>query len=141
MAPSNKIFIDIEVSVNATVEKVWKCWTSPSSIIKWNHASPDWHTPKAENDLQPGGKFNFRMEAKDGTFGFDFNGVYDQVSDFELISYTIEGGRKVKINFISNGNNTIINQSFEAETENSIELQKNGWQNILDNFKNYVETN
>ena len=133
--------ITVENTVNAPVEKVWKCWTSPEHIIRWNNASEDWHTPTAENDLRVGGKFTSRMESKDGSMGFDFGGVYDEVVTHELISYEITGGRKVKIIFSAQGNQTKVTETFEAETENSIELQRGGWQAILDNFKKYTETN
>src|SRR5688572_6983414 len=99
METKNKTTITVEASVKAPVEKVWKYWTSPDHIKKWNNANDDWHTPKAENDLRTGGKFLSRMEAKDGSFGFDFEGVYDEVRTNELISYTMPDGRKVKITF------------------------------------------
>ena len=141
METSLKTMITVESTVNAPVEKVWKCWTSPEHIIKWNNASDDWHTPRAENDLRVGGKFLSRMEAKDGSMGFDFNGVYDEVKINELIAYTIEGGRKVNNVFTASGNETTVTVTFEAENENSFELQRGGWQAILDNFKKYVEAN
>lgn len=125
----------------ASVEKVWFLWTLPEHITQWNNASPDWHTPRAENDLRAGGKFLSRMEAKDGSFGFDFWGIYDEVKTNELIAYTMGDGRKAEVHFTSKGNETQIITSFEAEEENSEELQKAGWQAILDNFKNYTETN
>jgi uncharacterized protein YndB with AHSA1/START domain len=111
----------------------------PEHITKWNSASDDWHTPYAENDLRTGGKFLSRMEAKDGSFGFDFGGVYDEVIPNKLIAYTMGDSRKVKVDFAANGNSTTVTTNFEAETENTIELQKNGWQAILNNFKKYVE--
>jgi uncharacterized protein YndB with AHSA1/START domain len=133
--------ITVESTVKAPVAKVWKFWTSPEHITKWNQASPDWHTPRAENDLRTGGKFFSRMEAKDGSFGFDFGGVYDEVKTHELISYTMGDNRKVKITFSPLGNETKITEIFEAESTNSIEMQKGGWQAILDNFKKYTESN
>ena len=133
--------ITIETTVKSSIEKVWKFWTAPEHITHWNNASDDWHTPRAENDLRIGGKFLYRMEAKDGSFGFDFNGIYDEVKVNELIAYKIEDGRKVKITFSKKGNETKVVETFEAESENSIELQRNGWQAILDNFKKYVEAN
>ncbi|MBZ9686989.1 SRPBCC family protein [Clostridium estertheticum] len=135
----NNSTITVETIVNATVEIVWKYWTEPQHITKWNNASDDWHTPFSENDLRAGGKFLSRMEAKDGSFGFDFSGVYDKVKLNEIISYILDDGRKVKITFISQENNTKILEVFEAEKTNSIELQQKGWQNILDNFKKYIE--
>jgi uncharacterized protein YndB with AHSA1/START domain len=139
MSTTKKSIITVEVTINATVEKVWKLYTSPEHIMKWNTASDDWHTPKAENDLRAGGKFLSRMEAKDGSFGFDFWGVYDEVVNNQLISYTMGDGRKAKITFINKNNETILITTFEAENENPIEMQKGGWQAILNNFKKYAE--
>jgi len=141
METSNKTIITLEATVNAPVEKVWKFWSSPEHITKWNNASDDWHTPYAENDLRVGGKFISRMEAKDGSFGFDFWGVYDVVVTNERIEYTLGDDRKVKIVFTNKGNTTQVIESFEAENENSIEMQKGGWQAILDNFRKYTEEN
>lgn len=141
MEASNKTIITVEATVNAPVEKVWKFWSSPEHITKWNNASDDWHTPYAENDLRVGGKFTSRMEAKDGSFGFDFWGVYDVVVTNERIEYTLGDDRKVKIVFTNKGNATQVIESFEAENENSIEMQKDGWQAILDNFRKYTEEN
>lgn len=141
METSNKTIITVEATVNAPVEKVWKFWSSPEHITKWNNASDDWHTPYAENDLRVGGKFTSRMEAKDGSFGFDFWGVYDVVVTNERIEYTLGDDRKVKIVFTNKGNATQVIESFEAENENSIEMQKGGWQAILDNFRKYTEEN
>ena len=132
--------ITIETTVKAPVSKVWKIWTSPEHIVKWNSPSPEWHTPKATQDVKPGGKFTFRMEARDGSAGFDFGGVYDVVTPHEYMEYTLGDNRKVKVSFNSNGNETHIIQAFEAETENSIEQQRQGWQAILNNFKEYTES-
>ena len=136
-----KTTITVENAVNASVDKVWKFWTLPEHITKWNSASEDWHTPKAENDLRVGGKFVSRMEAKDGSFGFDFGGTYDEIKTNQLIAYTLGDGRKVEITFKSEGTSTKVTETFEAETENPIEMQKVGWQSILNNFKKYVEAN
>jgi uncharacterized protein YndB with AHSA1/START domain len=133
--------ITVENTVKAPVEKVWQFWTLPEHITKWSNASDDWHTPFAENDLKVGGKFISRMEAKDGSFGFDFGGVYDEVKTNKMIAYTLDDGRKVKINFSTNGDETKIVETFEAENTNSIEMQRGGWQSILDNFKKYAEAN
>jgi len=141
MTTETKTKITIENTVNAPVEKVWKFWTVPEHITKWNNASDDWHTPFAENDLRVGGKFLSRMEAKDGSMGFDFWGLYDEVKTNELIAYTMGDGRKAKVVFTKQDNATKVVTTFEAETENSIELQRGGWQAILDNFKKYAETN
>lgn len=131
--------ITVEVTVNKPVDKVWKIWTTPADIMKWNNASDDWHTPKAENDLRVGGKFLSRMEAKDGSFGFDFIGTYTSVKKNEEIAYTMEDGRTCVTYFTGAGSSTKIVTVFEAETENSIELQKGGWQAIANNFKKYAE--
>ncbi len=131
--------ITIETVVNAPVEKVWDAWTNPEHITKWSFASDDWHTPWAKNDLRAGGSFSSRMEAKDGSMGFEFGGVYDAVTSNKHIAYTMEDGRKVKIDFTADGNSTKVVESFDAESENSIEMQQAGWQAILDNFKKYTE--
>ena len=141
MATTTKTKITIQATVKAPVEKVWKVWSTPADIIKWATPSPDWHTPRAENDLRVGGTFLSRMEAKDGSFGFDFGGVYDDVKTNELIEYTIGDGRKVVTHFTKKGNDTEIVQTFEAEDQNPIEMQRGGWQAILDSFKNYTENN
>lgn len=131
--------ITVETTVHLPVEKVWKYWTEPTHIKKWNNASDEWHTPIAENDLRAGGKFHSRMEAKDGSFGFDFGGIYDEVIVHEVIAYTMDDGRKVKITFKGQENETEVIETFDAETTNPIELQQQGWQAILDNFKKYAE--
>jgi uncharacterized protein YndB with AHSA1/START domain len=130
--------ITIETLVHAPIEKVWKLWTTPKHINAWNNASPDWTTKNAKNDLKVGGKFSCRMEAKDGSTGFDFNGVYDEVVSLEWIAYTI-GDRKVEIAFADEGGKTRITETFDPETENPVEMQKQGWQAILENFKKYTE--
>nr|WP_068887338.1 SRPBCC family protein [Pedobacter panaciterrae] len=140
MNTTEKTTVTIEATINAPVEKVWNLWTSPEHIIKWNSASEDWHTPKAENDLRVGGAFSSRMEAKDGSFGFDFGGIYDEVETHKLIAYTLGDDRKVKIIFTPDGNTTKITESFDAETQNPVEMQKGGWQSILNSFKKYTET-
>ncbi|WP_054955179.1 SRPBCC family protein [Paenibacillus dakarensis] len=139
MASGNPVIITVETVIHSPIEMVWEYWTEPKHIMQWNSASDDWHTPHAENDLKVGGKFVSRMEAKDGSFGFDFGGVYDEVSVNERISYTLGDGRKVKIDFISQDDQTRVIESFEAEETQAIEIQQAGWQAILDNFKKYVE--
>ena len=131
--------ITVETTVQAPVGKVWEYWTEPTHMTKWNFASDDWHSPFAENDLREGGKFTSRMEAKDGSFGFDFGGVYDEVKLHKVIAYTMEDGRKVKVTFNGQGNQTEVIETFDAETSNSVELQQQGWQAILDHFKKYAE--
>ena len=138
---TKKTIITVESTVNAPVEKVWKYWSAPEHITQWNNASDDWHTPRAQNDLKTGGTFSVRMEAKDGSFGFDFGGVYDSVKKNEYIEYTMGDGRKVKVYFTPQGDKTKVTESFEAETTNSEEMQRGGWQAILDNFKKYTESN
>jgi uncharacterized protein YndB with AHSA1/START domain len=133
--------ITIETTIKAPVEKVWQYWTSPQHIVNWNSASDDWHTPKAENDLRVGGKFASRMEAKDGSQGFDFSGIYNAVQTNQLIEYTMGDGRKVKVVFKSNGDETKVVEDFEAESTYPVEMQREGWQAILNNFKKYVEGN
>jgi len=141
METQKKTIITVQNTVNAPVQKVWDYWTKPEHIIHWNNASDDWHTPWAKADFREGGNFVARMEAKDGSMGFDFGGVYDVLRTNEYIEYTIGDGRKVKISFTAQDNSTKVVESFEAETMNSIELQRGGWQPILDNFKKYTETN
>jgi uncharacterized protein YndB with AHSA1/START domain len=139
MDSKDKTIVQVQTTIKAPIDKVWKNWTTPEDIVKWNSASDDWHTTRAENDLQTGGKFLSRMEAKDGSMGFDFSGVYDEVKTNKLIDSTIDDGRKVKTVFTEKGNETEIMEIFEAETENPIEMQRDGWQAILDNFKKHVE--
>jgi uncharacterized protein YndB with AHSA1/START domain len=139
MATITKTIITVRTSVNAPVERVWKHWTSPESIKRWNNASSDWHTPKAVNDLRKNGKFSYRMEASDGSMGFDLEGVYNKVIVNKQIDYTLGDGRKVKITFASEGQTTGIVETFEAESTNPIDMQRDGWQAILDNFKKYTE--
>ena len=141
METANSTAITVQTTVNAPIEKVWKFWTEPGHIIQWNNASDDWHTPRAENDLRVGGKFSARMEAKDGSFGFDFGGDYTNVIEHKIIEYILGDGRKVKIEFSSEGNTTTVVETFDAENTHSAEMQRSGWQAILDNFKKYTETN
>ena len=135
-----KDFITIETYIDAPMKKVWEAFTSPDDVQKWNNASADWHTTKAENDLKVGGKFSYRMEAKDGSEGFDFWGIYDELIDGDRIAYTMGDGRKVEVDFVPEGEGVRIIERFEPESQNSREMQQAGWQSILENFKNYVET-
>ena len=141
METANKTSITVENIVNAPVEKVWEFWTEPKHITQWNNASDDWHTPRAENDLRVGGKFSARMEAKDGSFGFDFGGTYDDVQQNRTIAYTLGDDRKVRVDFTPQGSSTKVTETFEAESTHSVEMQRSGWQAILDNFKKYTEAN
>ncbi len=133
--------ITIEAIVNANPDKVWSYWNESEHITQWNFASDDWCCPSAENDLRVGGKLQSRMEAKDGSFGFDFEGTYTQVVPQKKIAYTLEDGRCVTTQFEDNGNKTKITTTFDAESENPIEMQKGGWQAILNNFKKHTEEN
>ncbi|MCD2426128.1 SRPBCC family protein [Niabella pedocola] len=133
--------ITVATTINAPVEKVWAYWTEPEHIKKWNSASEDWHTPHAENDLRTGGRFSSRMEARDGSMGFDFGGVYDEVKTHEQIDYTMGDDRKVNIVFSGEGNHTAVTETFDAENTNPVDMQQAGWQAILDNFKRYTEAN
>ena len=136
-----KIFIEVQVNVEASLGKVWECWNGPEHIVNWNFASDDWCAPQAAVDLKPGGQFVCRMESKDGTVGFDFKGIYDVIKPMELIEYTLEDDRTVRIEFKERENGVQLIEKFEAEHENSVELQQAGWQAILNNFKQYVESN
>lgn len=140
METGNKASITVETVVHAPLDKVWRHWTEPRHITQWSFASDEWHAPSAENDLQAGGKFLTRMEAKDGSFGFDFAGVYDEVREQELIAYTLGDGRKVAITFAARGDDTKVVEVFDAEETNPVEMQQAGWQAFLDNFKAYVES-
>jgi uncharacterized protein YndB with AHSA1/START domain len=140
METPTKEKITVEATIKAPVAKVWKLWSEPKHIKNWSYASDDWHTPRAENDLRVGGSFTSRMEAKDGSFGFDFGGVYDHVRPNEYLAYTLGDGRRVEISFSGQGNETRVTETFEAENTHPIEMQKDGWQAILDNFKSYTET-
>lgn len=133
--------ITVATTVKAPVEKVWQYWTTPEHITRWNNASDDWHTPSAENDLRVGGKFNYRMEATDGSFGFDFGATYDEIQPNERLAYTLDDGRKVSVTFNGNETETTVTEIFAPENTHPAEMQQTGWQAILDNFKKYTETN
>jgi uncharacterized protein YndB with AHSA1/START domain len=132
--------ITVTADVAAPIEKVWKTWTEPEHIKQWCAASDDWHVPTATNDARTGGKFMTRMEAKDGSFGFDFEGVYSDVENHKRIAYDMADGRKVSIVFESNGEHTKITETFDPESQNPLEMQRGGWQAILDNFKKHTES-
>lgn len=129
----------IKAKIMAPIEQVWEYFTMPSHITQWNAASDDWHTTNASNDLVEGGRFSLRMEAKDGSFGFDFSGTYTLVKQNSEIHYTLDDQRKVEIVFSAENGETNVMQSFEPEQQNPVELQQMGWQAILDNFKKYAE--
>ncbi len=132
--------ITVETLVMADIAKVWNAWTGPEHVTHWNFASDDWHCPKARNDLREGGKFNFTMASKDGKMSFDFEGIYAEVINHKKIAYSMADGRQVSVQFLTLGKETKVTEQFDPENENSEELQRSGWQAILDNFKKYVET-
>ena len=132
--------ITAEVTVNKPIEIVWQVWATPSDIMQWNIPSDDWHTPFVDNDLKTGGRFFFRMEAKNGSEGFDHSGKYENVIINQLIEYIGDDGRKSIIEFVSNGETTTIIETFEPENTNPIEMQKDFCQSVLNNFKKYIET-
>lgn len=133
--------IQVQANVAADKQKAWDFYTKPEHIVKWNFASDDWQCPRATNDMRVGGKYSARMEAKDGSFGFDFEAVYDEIVPGEKFQYTMPDGRVVNVEFEKNGNSTNVKVLFDAESVNSLELQKGGWQTILDNYKKYAEKN
>lgn len=132
--------VTVTAIVNAARKKVWDYYTNPEHITKWNFADPSWHCPAASNDMRVGGKYSARMEAKDGSFGFDFEAIYDEVRDGEKFAYTMPDGRQAAVVFGEKGDQTEVIVTFDPETENPVEMQKAGWQAILDNFKKYAET-
>lgn len=131
--------IIIKATVNASIQKVWDCYTQANHIIHWNFAHPSWHCPKASNDLTVGGRYFARMEAKDGSFGFDFEAVYTEIKPFKSFTYEF-GGRLATVDFAEINSQTEVTVTFDPEQENPIDLQKSGWQSILDNFKKYAES-
>ena len=133
------IKIKVSAQIHAPVARVWKCYNRPEHIVKWNFATPVWHTPRAENDLRVGGRFLSRMEAKDGSSAFDFEGVYDAVQENEEIAYTMADGRKVVVTMEERGKTTSMAIVFDADNVYPLEAQQQGWQAILNNFKKYCE--
>lgn len=133
--------ITIESTINADAQKVWKMWTEPQHIEKWNQASPDWECPHAENDVRVGGRFLSTMAAKDGSAQFDFTGTYTDVMPGQRLAYTMDDGRKADVTFTQLQNGVHIVVTFDMETMNSEEMQRAGWQAILDSYKHYVESN
>lgn len=135
--------VTVSTSVRSSLENVWKCWTEPEHITQWNAASDDWHTPTATNDVRVGGQFTSRMESRDGSQGFDFDGTYTQVEPLRKLAYRLgdaEDAREVEITFEPQGENVIVTETFDTEDENSAEMQRAGWQAIMDNFKKHVES-
>ena len=141
METTTKQPITVTTSINAPLEKVWKFFTEPEHITAWCSASNDWHVPHAENDLRTDGKFKTVMAAKDGSFGFDFEGTYTNVEEHKTIEYIMADGLKVKINFSQEGASSTIVETFDPEDINPIDMQRDGWQSILNNFKKYTEAN
>lgn len=131
--------ITVESVVKAGLDQVWSAWNNPEDIQQWNAASDDWHTPSCSVDLREGGTFRARMEAKDGSMGFDFEGTYTRVVPQQLIEYRMSDGREVSVEFSERPEGTLVRETFDAETQNSPEMQQQGWQAILDNFARYVE--
>lgn len=138
MEASPKNTVRIETTLQQSVAEVWDFWTSPEHIMQWNFATPAWCCPHAENDLQTGGTFTFRMEAKDGSMGFDYSGNYLEVTRFESIHSQLEDGRKVSVHFHPVPEGTRLIQIFEVEDQNTLEQQRSGWQAILDTFQTYT---
>ncbi|TDO22313.1 SRPBCC family protein [Pedobacter duraquae] len=136
---TEKNVVTVSATVNAPVEKVWEAWTNPKHIMQWTHASEDWHSPYADNDLQAGGKFKTTMAAKDGSFSFDFGGTYTRVDPYTAIEYTLDDGRTVKISFVKDFEGTEITEIFDPESQNPVSMQQEGWQAILNNFKKHAE--
>jgi uncharacterized protein YndB with AHSA1/START domain len=132
--------ITVQVEVSAPIQVVWDTWTSPDSIREWNHASDDWHCPSASNDLTVGGSFSYTMAAADGSDSFDFNGTYTEITTLKSISYLMGDGRKASIAFEQLETSVRVTETFDPESENTLELQRNGWQAILDNFKKCAES-
>lgn len=132
--------ITIETLVHAPINLVWDTWNSPNHVVHWNHASDDWHSPKAENNFVVGGKFVYRMEAKDNSFGFDFSGTYEEIVDKKRVVTRLDDNRLVKTEFHIENDSVRIVETFEAEDQNSIELQRVGWSAILNNYKLYTES-
>jgi uncharacterized protein YndB with AHSA1/START domain len=131
--------VKVETIINAPVSEVWNLWTDPRHIIRWNHASEDWVTSWADNDLRVGGKFIARMEARDNSTGFDFEGEYTKVEPLRTIAYRLGDNRNVEVHFLEDGNKTTVTEIFDAESTHSVDMQRSGWQSILNNFKDYVE--
>jgi uncharacterized protein YndB with AHSA1/START domain len=131
--------ITVEALVQAPIGRVWNAFIDPDAIIAWNAASDDWHTVSAQQDVRPGGRFSARMEAKDGSEGFDFSGTYDDVVEHERLAYTMDDGRKAVVTFVPQEGGVLVTETFEAESQNPHEMQRVGWQAILDSFKRYAE--
>ncbi len=141
METTERTAITVETLVKAPIEKVWKYWNDPEHITKWAFASDDWHAPYSENDLRTDGKFKTTMAAKDGSFSFDFEGVYTNVTPNKVIEYTMSDGRRVKVTFSGDASETKVTETFDPENTHPVEVQRDGWSAILENFRKYTEKN
>jgi len=137
---TNKM-IAVRTVVAADINKAWRIFSEPASVIRWNFASPDWHCPGAVSDFRKGGSFSYRMESRDGSVGFDFSGKFTEIILHSKIAFELDDGRAVRVEFLQDGKNTRVTENFEIEDENSAELQRSGWQAILDNYKKCAEAN
>jgi uncharacterized protein YndB with AHSA1/START domain len=131
--------ITVEALVKAPIARIWEAWNNPADIVQWNAAQDDWHTTRSTVDLREGGSFSARMEARDGSMGFDFEGTYTRVVPEERIEYRMSDGREVSVEFLQQPGGVLVRETFDAETENPAEMQRAGWQAILDNFRRHVE--
>ena len=131
--------ITVQTAVKADLNRVWEAWNDPEDIKRWNSASEDWHTPRASVDLREGGKFSARMEARDGSEGFDFEGTYTRIVPRKLVEYRMSDGREVRVEFSEEAGRILVRETFDAESQNPPEMQREGWQAILDNFARHVE--
>ena len=131
--------LTVTTLIEAPIEHVWECWTTPEHIMEWNHASDDWHCPAATNNLEVGGTFNFTMSANDDSAKFDFEGTYTDVVEYERIEYSLADDRHISVTFEEEWDKIRVTEIFDAETENPVEMQQAGWQAILDNFRDYTE--
>lgn len=140
METAHKTPITVSATINVPLSKVWAYWTQPNHLTQWTHAADDRHAPYADNDLRKDGKFKTTMAAKDGSFSFDFEGIYTHVAMYEQIDYTLLDDRKVRITFSEQDQQTTVTETFETENTNPVEMQRSGWQAILNNFKKYCES-
>lgn len=131
--------IEVKTIIDEDIELVWDCWTNPKHIVNWYFSSDTWHTPKANQNFTENGKFSFRMEAKDGSMGFDFAGRYIKIEEYKLIRYLLQDSRRVDVKFKEADGKVILTEDFEAESKHTVEIERIGWQSILDNFKKYIE--
>ena len=130
----------VTAEVNAPIEVVWNSFTNPEHVQQWNFAGEDWHCPSATNDLRVGGEFHYMMAARDGSFSFDFSGIYDVVDSNKLIVYHLGDSRVVEVVFETTENGTLVTEKFDPENQNPLEMQTAGWQMILDRFKAHTES-